>query len=100
MRASCLDGVDVEAEHHAALVVLGDVAVRHPPSRVGDVEQDVDDLPGAHQHGVFPHQVGLDLAVAGQDQEPAGAVHVEGVVHRMVGVHLVDQADLHLIPDA
>ena len=33
---------DVEAEHHPALVVLGDVAVRHPAAWVGDVEQDVD----------------------------------------------------------
>ena len=68
-------------------------------SRVGDVEQDVDDLAGTHEHGVLPHQVGLDLAVAGQDQEPSRAVNVEGVMHRMVGVHLVDQADLDPVPD-
>ena len=35
---------DVEAEHHAALGVLGDVAVRHPQPRIGDVEQDVHGL--------------------------------------------------------
>src|SRR5207247_448498 len=40
----------LEAEHHAALVVLGDVAVRHPQSGVGDVEQDVDGLAGAAEH--------------------------------------------------
>ena len=90
---------DVEAEHHAALVVLGDVAVRHPHAGVGDVEQDVDDLAGPHEHGVLPHQVGLELAVAGEDQEAPGAVDVEGVVHRVVGVHLVDQPDLHPVAD-
>ena len=47
--------VDVEAEHHAALVVLGDVAMRHPPSRIRDFEQDVDRLAGRDQHGVFPY---------------------------------------------
>ena len=71
-----------EAEHHAALHVLGDVAVRHPQAGVGDVEQDVDGLAGADQHGVLPHQVGLGHAVAGEHQEPAGAVQVERVVHR------------------
>ena len=50
---------DVEAEHHAALHVLGDVAVGHPQARVGDVEQDVYGLTRAHQHGVLPDQVGL-----------------------------------------
>src|SRR4051812_44487525 len=85
----------VEAEHHPALVVLGDVAVGHPPARVGDVEQDVDDLTGAHQDGVGPHQVGLDDVVAAEHEEAAGAVDVERVVHRVVGVHLVDEADLH-----
>jgi hypothetical protein len=40
--------VDDEAEHHAALVVLGDVAVSHPVTGVGDLEQDVDGLAGAH----------------------------------------------------
>jgi len=36
-RAQARSGVgrlDVEAEHHPALVVLGDVAVRHPAARV------------------------------------------------------------------
>ena len=49
----------VEAEHHAALVVLGDVAVGHPAPGVGDVEQDVDGLAGADEHGVLPDQVRL-----------------------------------------
>ena len=35
-------GVNVEAEHHAALVVLGDVTVRHPQAGVRDIEEDVD----------------------------------------------------------
>src|SRR3954451_8113974 len=42
----------VEAEHHAALVVLGDVAVGHPEPGVGHVEQDVDRLAGLDEHGV------------------------------------------------
>src|SRR5215211_4281536 len=54
----------VEAEHHAAFVVLGDMAVRHPKAGVGDVEQDVDRLPGQHQHRVLPDQAGLDEPVA------------------------------------
>src|SRR5437868_10665347 len=41
---------DVEAEHHPALVMLGDVAVRHPPARIRDVEQDVDGLASADEH--------------------------------------------------
>ena len=90
---------DVEAEHHAALVVLGDVAVRHPAAGVGDLEQDVDRLAGADEHRVAPHEVRLDLAVAGEDEEPPGTVDVERVVHRVVGVHLVDQADLHPVAD-
>ena len=91
---------DVEVEHHPALVVLGDVAVRHPAPRVGDVQEDIDDLAGAHQHRVAPDQVRLRLAVAGEDQEAASPVDVERVVHRMVGVHLVDEPDLHPVADA
>jgi len=73
--------------------------VRHPDSGIGDVQQDVDGLTSADQHGVLPHQVRFHLPVAGHDQEPAGAVHVERVVHRVIGVHLVDQPDLHLVTD-
>ena len=58
-----------EAEHHAALHVLGDVAVGHPQAGVGDVEQDVDGLAGADQDGVLPHQVRFRRSVAGQDEE-------------------------------
>src|SRR2546423_8028759 len=68
---------DVEAEHHAALVVLGDVAVRHPDADVGDVQQDVDRLAGADEHGVLPDQAGLDRPIAREDQEAAGAVDME-----------------------
>jgi hypothetical protein len=67
----------VEAEHHAALQLLGDMAVGHPQARVGHVEQDVHHLAGADQHRVLPDQVLLDHSIAGQDQEPAGAVEVE-----------------------
>src|SRR5664279_1672708 len=53
-------GVDVEVEHHAALVVFGDVAVRHPDPGIGDVQQDVDGFSAAHEHGVLPDQVPFD----------------------------------------
>ena len=43
---------------------------------------------------------GSDDAVAGQDEEPSGSVDVERVVHRVVGVHLVDEPDLHAVADA
>ena len=92
-------GVDLEVEHHSAFVVFGDVAVGHPDSGVGDVEQDVDGLAGAHEHGVLPGQVGLDGVVAGEYEEAAGSVDVEGVVHRVIRVHLVEQADLDLVAD-
>ena len=55
--------------------------------------------PVRDQDGVLPDQVGLDDPVAGEDQEAARPVDVERVVHRVVGVHLVDQADLHPIAD-
>ena len=45
------------------------------------------------------HQVGLRCSVAGQDEETPGAVQVERVVHRVVGVHLVDQSDLDPVSD-
>ena len=53
-------GVDAEAEHHSALVVFGDVAVRHPETGVGHVEEDVDGFAGAHEDGVFPDEIRLD----------------------------------------
>src|SRR5204863_2594142 len=66
LRATGIDSMnphlrlDVEAEHHPALVVLGDVAMRHPATRVRDVEEDVDRFAGAHEHRVLPDQVRLD----------------------------------------
>ena len=56
--------------------------------------------PVRDEDGVGPDEVRLDDAVAGQDQETARSVDVERMVHRMVGLHLVDQADLHLVADA
>ena len=89
-----------EAEHHPALHVLGDVAVRHPQAGVADVVQDVHGLACADEHRVLPHQVRLDSPVAGQDQEPPCTVEVEGVMHGMVGLHFVDQPDLDPLSDA
>ena len=77
-------GIDVEGEHHPALVVLGDVAVGHPATWICDVEQDVDDLSRPDEHGVLPHEVRLDHVVAREDHEPASAMNVERVRHRVV----------------
>ena len=52
------------------------------------------------QHRVFPDQVGLGNAIAGEDQEAARPMYVEGVVHRVVPSHLVEQANLHPVADA
>jgi hypothetical protein len=44
----------------------------------------------------------IDEVITGalrEDQEPSRAVDVERVVHRTVGVHLVDEADLDPVPD-
>jgi hypothetical protein len=81
-------------------VVLGDVAVRHPDAGIRHVEQDVHGLAGSKQHRVLPDEVGLGDAVAAEDEEAAGPVDVERVVHRVVGVLLVDDPDLHLVADA
>ena len=67
-----------------ALVVLGDVTVRHPEPGVGDVEQDVDRLAGPHENRVLPGEVGLDDSVPSEDEEAARAMHVEGMRHRVV----------------
>ena len=67
---------------------------------VGDLQQDVHRLPGPHEHRVLPDQVRLGAAVAREDDEAAGPVDVERVVHRVVGVHLVDEPDLDLVADA
>ena len=91
---------DVEAEHHSALVMFGDMAVRHPDAGVGDVEQDIHRLPGSYEHGVLPHEVLLCRAVPCEHDEPASPMDMKRVVHRVVGVHLVDQPQLDLIADA
>ena len=82
----------VEAEHHPGLVVLGDVAVCHPPSGIAGVDEDVDDFAGADQDGVLPGQIGFRHAAAVEHQEPAGAV--ERVMRAVVGSGGVVEADL------
>ena len=47
----------------------------------------------------FQTRFGSTDVVASQDQEAAGAVDVERVRHRMVRVHLVHEAQLHLVTD-
>ena len=90
---------DGEAEHHSALVVLGYVTVRHPETRLAHVQEDVDGLPGPDEHRVLPNQIRLDKAVSAQDEKAARAVDMERVMHRMVGLHLVDEPDLDLVAD-
>src|SRR5215210_1658829 len=91
---------NVEAEHHPALVMLGDMAMRHPDAGVRDVEKNVDSLAGPHQHRVLPDKVLLGGPVACEDDEAAGTVDVERMVHRVVRVHLVHEPELDLIADS
>src|SRR5918999_5440528 len=92
-------GVDGEAEHHPALVVLGDVTVGHPETRVAHVQEHVDGLSGADEHRVLPDEIRLDGAVSAKDEEATRAMDVERVMHRMVRLHLVDEPDLDLVAD-
>ena len=71
----------------------------HTPG-VRDVEQDVDGLAGSEEDRVLPDEIGFGLAVTREHDEAAGAVDVERVVHRVIRVHLVDEADLHRVADA
>src|ERR687891_2384705 len=92
--------IDVEAEHHPALVVPGDGAVRHPQAGIRNVQEDVHGFPRAYEHRVFPYEVRLDDAVPTQDEKTTRAMDVEQVVHRVVGLHLVHESDLDLVADA
>ena len=80
--------------------MLGDVTVRHPPPWIRDVEEDVDGFPGADENGVFPDEVRLFDAVSCENEKSPCAVNVERVRHRMIGVHLVHEADLDLITNS
>src|SRR5690242_17574660 len=75
---------NVEAEHHPALVMFGDMAVRHPHSGVGDVEEDVDGFAGSKKDGVLPDQVRFDHTVACEHDEAASPVDVERMVHGVI----------------
>src|SRR5947209_8029020 len=55
---------DGETEHHSALVVFGDVAVRHPSTGIGDAEKNFHGLVGSHQYRVLPHEVRIRFAIA------------------------------------
>src|SRR5687768_2745395 len=97
---SGLSRLDVEAEHHPALVMLRDVAVRHPATGIADVEKDVNRLARADEHGVLPDEVRLGGTVTRKDEKAPGTMNVERVWHRVIRVHLVQQADLHLVANA
>jgi hypothetical protein len=59
--------------------------------------RDADGLAGAYEDGVLPDEVGFQDAVAGEDDETAGSVDVEGMVDRVVRVHLIDKAKLDAV---
>ena len=84
LRVIVFGRVNPEAEHHPALVMLGDVTVRHPKSRVGYVEQDVDGSPVRTEHGSFQTRLAFCLAISRENDEPSGAMDVERVMHRVV----------------
>jgi hypothetical protein len=67
----------LEAEHHAALDVFGDVAVGHPVPGAADIEQDVDDLTGPNQNGVLPDEVGFRDTASVEYEEATRAVNME-----------------------
>ncbi len=70
-------------KHHAALEVLGNVAMHHPGPRVGHVYQDVHGLTHRHEHGVLPDQVLVANPVAAQHQETL-PMEVDGMLHGMI----------------
>ena len=86
-----------KVKHHVAFQMLGDMAVSHPQSRFGELEQDVDRLARPHENRVLPDEVGRRLTVSRENEKSAGTVHVERMVHRMVALHRVDEADLHAV---
>jgi hypothetical protein len=75
---------DVEAEHHAALVVLGDVAVAiHRPGLVTSSRMSTVS-PVRTRTVSFQTRFGSTTSSRRQDEEAAGAVDVEGVRHRVI----------------
>jgi carboxypeptidase PM20D1 len=91
--------VDPEMQHHAAFVMFGNVAMRHPHSRIRHVEQQIDRLSRGDQHRVLPHQIRFRDTVSRQDQEPTRAMDVKWMVHRMIGFHRIDHTNLRPIPN-
>ena len=89
-----------EAEHHPALVVLRDVAIGHPGSGIRDVEEDVHGFPVRTSTVSFQTRFGSSTPSRARIREPARSVDVEWMRHGMVGIELVDEADLHAVADA
>src|SRR5207237_1085006 len=83
-------------EHHAALQVLGDVAMHHPGTWVGHLYQDVHRLAGAHEHGVLPGQVLVANTVAASYQETL-PMEVDGVLHGVIRIGGVPKAHADLL---
>jgi hypothetical protein len=66
-------------------VVLGNVAVRHPHTRVRHVEEDVDRLAGADEDGVLPDEIRLGDAVSARREATSfKAVAAKAVLRREV----------------
>src|SRR5262245_26249967 len=69
---------DPDHAHHAAFLVLKDVAVEHPVARVVGHESNLNLLAGGHQDGVLPFAIARGRTVATDDPEGV-AVQVHGV---------------------
>src|SRR2546425_1725416 len=59
-----------EGHHHPGRQMFSNVAVQHPATGVGSVEQNIHRGTGRHQHGVLPHEVVVRHAVDCQYEEP------------------------------
>src|SRR2546425_1483337 len=85
-----------EGHHHPSRQMFGDVAVQHPATGVGSVEQNIHRGTGRHQHGVFPCEVVLRHSVHCHHEEPL-AVQVDRVLHSVEAQSLVDEPELHRV---
>src|SRR3989441_5867434 len=85
-----------EGHHHPSRQMFGDVAVQHPATGVGSVEQNIHRGTGRHQHCFFPCEVVFRHSVHRDHEEPL-AVQVVGVLHPVEPQSLVDEPELHRV---
>src|SRR5688500_12541549 len=76
---------------HAGFEMLGDMAVGHPAAGIVELDEEIHGSPGRKQHGVLPGMVRDRPPVPGHHHETL-AVEVDGVVHGMEGVPVVDES--------